>query len=73
MKAYNSVNERLSSDDALSDEALASVVSLTLFERVHAHNSKGHIHFQGLQRMVRLRGGLSSLTDNRELLLKLWR
>jgi hypothetical protein len=72
-KAYSLVNKRLSSEDALSDKVMAAVITLTLLEWIHHQHHRARMHFEGLKRMVDLRGGLSRLMTNRALVHKIWR
>lgn len=67
-------NQRLSSSDACSDQAIAVVTMLAIYQRLHHQQAIGLVHFQGLRRMVELRGGLAKLaSDNRALAQKPWR
>ncbi|KAH7414238.1 hypothetical protein DE146DRAFT_24756 [Phaeosphaeria sp. MPI-PUGE-AT-0046c] len=73
-QAYRMTNERLSGSKACSDQAIAVVTMLAIYQRMHHQQSIGLVHFQGLQRMVQLRGGLAKLaSDNRALAQKPWR
>lgn len=65
------VQRILNSDDALSDASIAIVLSLISQEMIRKCNEEIEIHFQGLTRMVDLRGGLPKLEDNRALTLKI--
>ena len=71
--AYHLVNVRLSGDLALSDETIAVVVALTIYERLQKKYHNSMLHFQGLSRMVELRGGISQLTHNPGIVQKLHR
>lgn len=67
-------NERLSGSDACSDQAIAVVTMLAIYQRMHHQQAVGLVHFQGLRRMVELRGGLAKLAlENRALAQKPWR
>lgn len=67
-------NERLSSFEACSDQAIAVVTMLAIYQRMHHQQAVGLVHFQGLRRMVELRGGLAKLaSENRALAQKPWR
>jgi hypothetical protein len=72
-KAYSQINQRLSGTDAVSDQAIVSVIGLALFERIHHQNHRVRVHFDGLKEMVALRGGLPKLGCNPGLLHKLCR
>ncbi|KAF2170841.1 hypothetical protein M409DRAFT_18813 [Zasmidium cellare ATCC 36951] len=65
------VQRILNSDEALSDASIAIVLSLISQEMIRKCNEEIEIHFQGLTRMVDLRGGLPKLEDNRALTLKI--
>ncbi|KAI0122533.1 hypothetical protein F4814DRAFT_409045 [Daldinia grandis] len=68
------VNQRLSSEKALSDTTLASIVAMLQYERMYGQYDRGLIHFRGLQQMVELRGGISQLEkDKPELTQKIFR
>lgn len=67
-------NERLSSSEACSDKAIAVVTMLAIYQRIHHQQAIGLVHFNGLRRMVDLRGGLAKLSsENRALAQKPWR
>ena len=73
-QAYKLINERLSSNKACSDQAIAVVTVLAIYQRMHDHNPNGLVHFNGLCRMIQLRGGLAKLAkENRTLAQKPWR
>ncbi|OAK98702.1 hypothetical protein IQ06DRAFT_378573 [Phaeosphaeriaceae sp. SRC1lsM3a] len=73
-QAYRMTNERLSSFEACSDQAIAVVTMLAIYQRMHHQQAVGLVHFQGLRRMVELRGGLAKLaSENRALAQKPWR
>lgn len=59
--AYHLVTDRLSGDDALSDSTLAVVMALVHFECLGGRYQQGLVHFQGLQKLVQLRGGISGI------------
>ena len=62
--ALHLVNERLSGSEALSDSAMAAVVALTHTDRLQGNYCRGMIHFNGLLRIVELRGGIHHLVEN---------
>lgn len=73
-KAYSLVNQTLSKPEPVSDECIAAVVSLGIYQRVHQEPSAGSIHMAGLYEMIQLRGGMTSLfNENRALAQKIWR
>ncbi|KAB5571836.1 hypothetical protein GE09DRAFT_645010 [Coniochaeta sp. 2T2.1] len=69
--AFRLTNGRLSSEEALTNNTMASVVSLSLHEQLLQDYATGRIHLQGLARIVSLRGGLLQLP--RELAHKICR
>jgi hypothetical protein len=67
-------NKRLSGPRACSDEAIAVVTMLAIYQRMHHEQAIGLVHFEGLKRMIQLRGGLAKLTiEHRALAQKPWR
>jgi hypothetical protein len=68
------VNQRLvSPHEALSDTTLAVVMMLSHYERHQGHLRQGQVHFDGLLRMVELRGGITYLAQTRpNIVLKLY-
>ncbi|KAF2690952.1 hypothetical protein K458DRAFT_326926 [Lentithecium fluviatile CBS 122367] len=73
-QAYKLINERLSGPEASSDKAIAVVTVLAIYQRIHHQQSNGLMHFEGLRRMIELRGGLAKLAkENRALAQKPWR
>jgi hypothetical protein len=67
-------NQRLSGAEACSDKAIAVVTMLAMYQRMHHQQSIGLVHFDGLRRMIELRGGLAQLAlENRTLAQKPWR
>ncbi|KAI8631850.1 hypothetical protein F5Y19DRAFT_377458 [Xylariaceae sp. FL1651] len=57
------VNQRLAKDKdiALSDTTLAVVIAMTQHERLLGYQRHALVHFEGLQRIIELRGGISKL------------
>lgn len=56
------INESLSDPKrAVSDQSIAAVVTLSVFEAVHGDRETFNTHMRALQRMISMRGGLSSL------------
>jgi hypothetical protein len=72
--AYALINRRLSGGEACGDGAIAVVTILTIYHLIHHQFDVGIVHYQGLRRMVELRGGLVQLMkENRCLAQKPWR
>lgn len=70
-QAYSLVNMKLSGPDCVSDNAIAAVVSLAIYQQIHHLYSTGLIHLDGLRRMIELRGGMAKLIkQNRALAVK---
>jgi hypothetical protein len=64
------VNRRMQGEEALSDSTLCMVMMLILQEQI-PHEETSQIHYEGLRRMIKLRGGLSQLESCPTLLLKM--
>jgi hypothetical protein len=64
------VNEKLSSSQALSDTSIATVISLCLIYSMRQLPVQVIVHFEGLCRLIELRGGLNQLRDNPTLVEK---
>jgi hypothetical protein len=73
-RSLRMVNQRLVSPrDALSDTTIAVVIMLSHYERHQGHLRQGQVHFDGLLRMVELRGGIAYLaTTKPNIALKLY-
>ncbi|KAF3804047.1 hypothetical protein GCG54_00007840 [Colletotrichum gloeosporioides] len=70
-QAYSLVNLKLSGPHAISDSAIAAVVTLAIYQQIHQQHSTGLVHLKGLHRMIELRGGIARLMkENRPLALK---
>ncbi|KAK1499633.1 hypothetical protein CTAM01_06827 [Colletotrichum tamarilloi] len=70
-QAYSLVNLKLSGPQAISDSAIAAVVTLAIYQQIHQQHSTGLVHLRGLHRMIELRGGIARLMkENRPLALK---
>lgn len=73
-QAYTLINAKLSGPNAISDSSIAVVTALTIYQRIHQQQSTGMIHFDGLVRMIQLRGGIAKLAQHdRALALKPYR
>lgn len=64
------VKRRMQGDEALSDSTICMVMMLILQEQIR-HENTSQIHYEGLKKMIKLRGGLSQLESCPSLLLKL--
>ena len=65
------VRDILESKDALADSTLAIVLLLVIQEGIRKEHSNARVHYEGLRRMIQLRGGLSQLDHNIQLVLKI--
>lgn len=73
-KAYSIISARLSGPNATSKSTIAAVTSISMYQRVHQLHSLGMLHFEGLQKIIWLRGGMAKLAvEDRALALKPWR
>ncbi|KAK8035446.1 hypothetical protein PG993_010441 [Apiospora rasikravindrae] len=72
-KTYQIINKRLSGPEALCDGSIAVVTSLAMHEDLNQQQSTAMLHFQGLRRMIDLRGGIKQLfLINRHIGQKVW-
>ncbi|KAF5500262.1 hypothetical protein CGCS363_v006601 [Colletotrichum siamense] len=70
-QAYSLVNLKLSGPHAISDSAIAAVVTLAIYQQIHQQHTTGLVHLKGLHQMIGLRGGIARLMkENRPLALK---
>ncbi|KAL1861333.1 hypothetical protein VTK73DRAFT_7148 [Phialemonium thermophilum] len=69
--AIRLVNKRLAGDDALADSTLTLVMMLILQEQIRKGMFEADIHFEGLKKLVELRGGIEKLETNLPLVLKI--
>ncbi|KAF4637287.1 hypothetical protein G7Y89_g799 [Cudoniella acicularis] len=60
---FRLVNQKLSGKEALSDTTMAVIVALSHYERVRGRHCQGMVHFEGLHRIVELRGGILRLVN----------
>lgn len=73
-RAYSLINERLSVPVMPSDESIAVVCALAAHQRVIGQHAVGKVHFDGLCRMLQLRGGITRVyKEHRRLTIKPWR
>jgi hypothetical protein len=70
-KAVGLINQKLDTVEALSNSSISVVNFLIIREMFRDEQYSAEIHLKGLQKMVRLRGGLSRLEDDRTLVLKI--
>ncbi|KAJ2984646.1 hypothetical protein NUW58_g5947 [Xylaria curta] len=60
-QAYRLINQKLSSDEALSDVSIAVVAAINVYDRLYGDPQRAMIHLNGVTRMVALRGGVREL------------
>ncbi|PLB47637.1 hypothetical protein P170DRAFT_496504 [Aspergillus steynii IBT 23096] len=75
-EAMNIVNNKLSSmsrGEHVSDEILAVIATLAIIQRTVGSSSQWNMHMGGLQRLVDLRGGMSSLDAKPLIKSKIYR
>lgn len=65
------IRKRLESDEALSDTTIGIILMLIIQEQIRKEDRAAEIHYEGLKKMVELRGGLGQLERNPPLLLKI--
>jgi hypothetical protein len=65
------VRKRLESDEALSDTTIGIILMLILQEQLRKEYKEAKVHYEGLRKMVELRGGLCQLERNLQLVLKI--
>ncbi|KAH8812227.1 hypothetical protein F5884DRAFT_784799 [Xylogone sp. PMI_703] len=70
-KTFTLIKKRLESDDALSDTTLGIILLLIFQEQMRKSKLASRIHYDGLKKMIELRGGCSQLEQNISLLLKI--
>lgn len=71
---FRLINQRLSGGDAVTDATIAVVLMLTQYERHDNQHRRAMVHFQGLERMIELRGGLFQVRETMPILaLKIMR
>lgn len=70
-QTFSWVREQLKSDNALSDSTITVILCLVLQEQLRKSQVVATIHYQGLRKMIELRGGLEQLEGNLPLLLKI--
>ncbi|PWY75522.1 hypothetical protein BO70DRAFT_430957 [Aspergillus heteromorphus CBS 117.55] len=70
-QAFTLVNRRIQSDEALSDSTLGIILMLIFQEQLRKAKWESKVHYEGLRKMVELRGGLTRLEGNHPLVLKI--
>lgn len=60
-RAFRLINDKLSGNDAVSDTSIAVVLTMSHYYRLQGLFRQGLVHLLGLERMVRLRGGIEVL------------
>ena len=71
--AVRLVNKKLSGNQACADTAMAGVISLCILAGLREDNNQAKIHFEGLCRMIDMRGGMEALAYNFPLIEKIHR
>jgi hypothetical protein len=66
-KTFNLVNERMTrgETDATSDGTIAVIVIMSKYALAAGNAQQGLVHLGGLQRMVELRGGMTTLANHK--------
>ncbi|KAB5566070.1 hypothetical protein GE09DRAFT_727896 [Coniochaeta sp. 2T2.1] len=70
-QAVGLVNQALDTPAALSDANLSVVNFVVVQKLLRGERSEAEVHLRGLERMIQLRGGLSSLQQDSMLMLKI--
>lgn len=70
-QTFTLVKKRLKSNEALSDSTLGIIVMLIIQELIRNEQTEAEIHYEGLRKMIELRGGICQLERNIPLLLKI--
>ncbi|ETS77712.1 hypothetical protein PFICI_09774 [Pestalotiopsis fici W106-1] len=65
------VSDRLRGREALADSTLMLIVLLVLQEQMRQEVEAARVHYEGLKKMIQLRGGLAQLEDNGPVALKI--
>jgi hypothetical protein len=65
---FRLINQRLSGGDAVTDATIAVVLMLAQYERHDNQHRRAMVHFQGLERMIELRGGLFQVRETMPIL-----
>jgi hypothetical protein len=63
VRAMRLINDKLSSTNAVADTNMAGVIALCLLSSVREQPLQTKIHFDGLCRMIKLRGGMDELAN----------
>jgi hypothetical protein len=70
-RTFDLVKKRLESDEALSDSTLGLILMLIIQEQIRKEHVQAEVHYEGLRKIIELRGGLGELENNLPLLLKI--
>ncbi len=65
------MQQRLESEEALSDSTLSIIIQLIIQEQIRKEQWQAEIHYEGLRKMIELRGGLCEMEKNLPLVLKI--
>ena len=71
--ALRLINSNLSGDQAVSDTNVAGVITLCVLSSIREQPWQTKAHFDGLCRMIEVRGGMHTLGDNPALMEKAFR
>ena len=71
--AVRLINSNLASDQAVSETSIAGVITLCVLSSIREQPWQTKVHFDGLCRMIELRGGMHTLSDNPALMEKAFR
>ena len=71
-QSFRLLNANIGSAKVVNDLTLATVVYISLSERMRGHYTEGQIHVQALKRMVTMRGGMQELLKNSHLAQKVF-
>jgi len=67
-QTFRLIGQKLSSDEALSDSTIAVVTSTSVYDRLNGNPRKAMIHFEGVCRIIALRGGIGALAKRNFLI-----
>ncbi|CAJ2502795.1 Uu.00g101890.m01.CDS01 [Anthostomella pinea] len=63
-RALRLINQKLSGSEALSDAAIAVVIVMSMYERIRGRYHAARMHFEGMARMIQLRGGITQIATS---------
>ncbi|KAH7326560.1 hypothetical protein B0I35DRAFT_475192 [Stachybotrys elegans] len=72
-KALSVIGSRLSSQEALSNATLSAIIHLCVFESMRPGSPNYQMHFEGMCKIIELRGGLSQMQLSPDVLAKIFR